>query len=592
MVRTPASPLIKAYSYVRMSTDAQLKGDSLRRQLDKSRLYAAQNKLVLVEDTELKDIGVSAFKGANAESGALGTFLEAVRAGKIERGSYLLVESLDRISRQPPMIALRLFMELMSNGIVLVTLSDSQVYTDQTTDLQQLIISIVVMSRAHEESATKSQRVTAAWNNKRAQIHNAKLTTRGPAWLQFNSKKKEFDVDKKRAAVIRRIFDDTVAGMGGYTIARRLNAEGVETFGGSRAWQMSSVNKIVTSPAVIGEFQLHKAVDGRRVKDGEPIKNYFPAVVSEEQFYSAQAARLTRRTNGGGRKGKFVTNLFAKIAECAYCGGRMMFEDKGKGPKGGAYLTCMSLKSGLPCISQRWRYRDFETSFLAFVEELDLGSLFPAEEEMSKRSELESRVNSLTGRRMMAEQEREAAYELISKGVSVEFVSQKLRVCENTIVDLSAALDEARNEVALNASTANRYYEEKEMLQQLINRVRNNEGADAFKDRALIAARLKVLIKELKVSSVGYRQVGDQIQKALDEEDLEPEVREDFENLLEFHSMPESMMPYFDVRFHNNITRTVFPDPNDPLRYRQQVVGDDDEAEMIYPSGKRARLPS
>lgn len=584
--------MAKAYSYIRMSTDAQLKGDSLRRQLEKSRLYAAENALLLVDDTELRDIGVSAFKGANAESGALGSFLQAVRTGKIERGSYLLVESLDRISRQPPMIALSLFVELMNSGIVLVTLSDNQVYTDKTNDLQQLIISIVVMSRAHEESATKSQRVTAAWNNKRSRINEAKLTTRGPAWLKISADKKTFEIIQERAAVIRRIFDDAIAGIGAYTIARRLNADGVPTFGGSRVWQMGSVSKIITNPSVIGEFQLHKAVEGRRIKDGEPIKRYFPSVIADEVYYSAQASRLSRRTHGGGRRGKFVANLFAKIAKCAYCGGTMMFEDKGKGPKGSTYLTCMSLKSGIPCISARWRYGDFETSFLAFVEELDLGSLFPAEAASKKRAELDGQLTSLTGKLLLAEQERASAYELLKRSVSVDFVAEKLTACEAQISELKAAIENVRGELALNINESSKYYTEEKQLQELINRVRNKEGDDAYKDRALVAARLKLLIKELKVFSVGYKQVGENIKQALADGAIEPHLRDEFEELLTFHQMPESTMPHFEVLFQSDVTRAVFPDPDNPLRFRMQSLGNDAESEMIYPTGRRERIPT
>jgi DNA invertase Pin-like site-specific DNA recombinase len=82
-----------------MSTDAQLKGDSHRRQLETSDKYIADNGLELIE--RLSDLGVSAFRGANVEYGALGRFLQAVREGKVEVGSYLIVEALDRISRQP-----------------------------------------------------------------------------------------------------------------------------------------------------------------------------------------------------------------------------------------------------------------------------------------------------------------------------------------------------------------------------------------------------------------------------------------------------------------------------------------------------------
>lgn len=64
----------KAYSYIRMSTDNQLKGDSLRRQLEASENYAKINRLELVDNIDgipLKDIGVSAFKGKNTQKGVL-----------------------------------------------------------------------------------------------------------------------------------------------------------------------------------------------------------------------------------------------------------------------------------------------------------------------------------------------------------------------------------------------------------------------------------------------------------------------------------------------------------------------------------------
>jgi DNA invertase Pin-like site-specific DNA recombinase len=119
--------MAKAYSYVRISTDAQLKGDGVRRQLDRSREYAAAHGLDLDENSP-RDIGVSAYRGANVSSGNLGTFLDAVRVGKVERGSYLLVESLDRLSREQPLKSFSLFSDLISSGIIVVTLIDERVY--------------------------------------------------------------------------------------------------------------------------------------------------------------------------------------------------------------------------------------------------------------------------------------------------------------------------------------------------------------------------------------------------------------------------------------------------------------------------------
>ena len=145
----------QAYSYLRMSTDTQLRGDSRRRQLEASRAYAAANDLELVEGAELEDIGVSAFRGANVRDGALGQFLRAVKEGVVKPGSFLIVESLDRLSREQVLTAQSLFLSIIQAGINLVTLTDNRVYRAGETELADLIVSLVIMSRAHEESQTK-----------------------------------------------------------------------------------------------------------------------------------------------------------------------------------------------------------------------------------------------------------------------------------------------------------------------------------------------------------------------------------------------------------------------------------------------------
>ena len=88
----------KAFSYSRFSSPEQRKGDSLRRQVEASRKFAQAHGLEL--DEGLSDIGISAYRGANRYKGALARFLQLVREGKVPKGSFLLVESLDRLSRE------------------------------------------------------------------------------------------------------------------------------------------------------------------------------------------------------------------------------------------------------------------------------------------------------------------------------------------------------------------------------------------------------------------------------------------------------------------------------------------------------------
>jgi len=49
----------------------------------------------------MRDLGVSAWSGASMEAdAALGEFLKAAQEGRVPRKSYLILEKLDRLSRQ------------------------------------------------------------------------------------------------------------------------------------------------------------------------------------------------------------------------------------------------------------------------------------------------------------------------------------------------------------------------------------------------------------------------------------------------------------------------------------------------------------
>lgn len=89
-----------AYSYVRFSSDRQKHGQSLSRQTKLSADWCAANGAVLDTELNLHDLGVSAFRGKNLNEGALGAFVKAVDEGRVPKGSYLLIESFDRLSRQ------------------------------------------------------------------------------------------------------------------------------------------------------------------------------------------------------------------------------------------------------------------------------------------------------------------------------------------------------------------------------------------------------------------------------------------------------------------------------------------------------------
>src|SRR5664279_1857739 len=158
------------YSYARFSRAEQSQGDSLRRQLERTRNFAAELGVTL--DETLTDLGVSAYRGKNRIEGALGEFHRRVQSGQIERGSYLFIESLDRMSREEVIVALQPFLTLIEAGIIIATVADRQTYSRETIKKNPMILlgSLLVMVRANEESEIKSQRLSAVWAWKRKRI--------------------------------------------------------------------------------------------------------------------------------------------------------------------------------------------------------------------------------------------------------------------------------------------------------------------------------------------------------------------------------------------------------------------------------------
>ncbi|MGJ7043588.1 DNA invertase Pin-like site-specific DNA recombinase [Shinella sp. BE166] len=272
---------IRAYSYVRMSTRKQLRGDSLRRQLERSKVFADEHSLLL--DDSLRDIGISAWKGRNFKTGALGRFLAMVESGQIPKGSYLLIESLDRLSREAVPDALMLFMAIINAGIVIVTLGeDRQIYSRDRLngDWTKLIIGLAVMSRGHEESQTKSERISAVAKRKREDAREGKgqITSITPAWIdarRIDAKRYEFTLNH-HAGTVRAIYEMATRGLGATVIARKLNADGIPAFKSKDGWYQSVIKALLRRHDVIGLFQPHRMQDGKRVPDGDPIANYFP----------------------------------------------------------------------------------------------------------------------------------------------------------------------------------------------------------------------------------------------------------------------------------------------------------------------------
>ncbi len=328
----------KLYSYIRWSSDRQAKGTSLERQTAKAREFALLHDLEMVE---LLDAGLSGYRGKNSTEGALGGFIQAVESGVIPNNSYLFVENLDRLSRQDILTANKLFSHLLELGLTVVTGMDGKIYTRRsvTANPTDLMLSILLFSRANEESQTKSKRVKA---NAAALVkrHNSGLPTTIKSagshvwWVDasgnHNESVKPHPVYWHAA---RQIIDLYLAGYNTHKICDylderyppppvKLNKSSVVT--GDRRWSYQSIRRMKTSEALIGRRRL--VLDKTTTPPTTAtLEGYYPALCTQSEY--ARLVDLTENNRiSTGKKKKRITLLSGLgIARCGHCGGAMTF---------------------------------------------------------------------------------------------------------------------------------------------------------------------------------------------------------------------------------------------------------------------------
>lgn len=333
-----------AYSYKRFSSDAQEGNDSIRRQTAAATKFIEDHpELELVLDTTLSltDAGVSAYKGKNLKQGALGVFMDAVRDDLIKPGSWLLLESLDRFTRQSVNIAANELLSLINRGIVVVTLHNQTIYREEdfsgTEGLVNLLGALIAMQGHHAEQVTKGKRVAAAWKNNYSKAAAGHVVTKiVPFWLEVNSERTGFNVLEDKASIVREIYQRRAAGEGKTKIANDLTARGVPTSKGrSSIWHPSAVAKLLASDTPAGVLVN---------KYGERFDGYYPVVVDPALFQVVRGLRQQHPSIGKSTKAHVLTGLVKHD-----CGTTMRRINKGS-KSSGIRLQCPKCLNALPFV--------------------------------------------------------------------------------------------------------------------------------------------------------------------------------------------------------------------------------------------------
>ena len=499
--------MARLISYLRMSTTEQLKGFSLERQRKLIADFALRYGLSLDESHAIEDIGRSSFSD-DAEQKQLARFFLDLEAGKFSPGDVFALENIDRLTRRGPIDAILKINTILSKGLKLAIIStNEQKIIEDINDAYTIITLSIDATRSHGESKNKSNKGLKNWAFKRelAASHGVAMTAQAPAWLdtetfdvfdeeiQKNRKRRRYVLNPDKAETVRLIFELFQNGNGSLKIKNILNERKIPTFKGAEYWEPSIISKILRNPATHGFYQPQKQGTGKRdlIPAGDPIHDYFPAIVSRETFEQCQ--RITEaNTTRKGRKGKLFTNLFTGLLKCSDCGGPVHLLNPGidkraKVPKSVNYIVCKKGKFTRECILKRLRYDDFEAAMLRAIQEINLADVLnennPLEQLIKQIRAIETKIEK---NKNLLENFRQSFRE---SGNLPSFMIEEANNAENE----NKALEIERTELQAQTSQLNVYNAN---IDNALEELKNN---GTYETRAKINLVLHEIIKTIKI---------------------------------------------------------------------------------------------
>lgn len=304
------------------------------------------------------------------------------KLGKIDR---IITKSVSRFARntQELLVALR---SLKERGV-------SIYFEEQGIDSDKMNMEILVTfpgMAAQQESVTLSENMRWSYQKR---MESGEFNCCAPAY-GYDLVGGQLVVKEDEAAVIRRIFDLYLQGIGKQNIANILNAEGVPRRYAQEKWYHTTVNYVINNEHYMGDALLQKkfttdTLPFRKKKNrGEKpqyyVENSNPPIVSKETYMAAQELQKSRHTSHKCEGGYPLTGIL-RCPECGRSFRRLLLNDT-------AYWLCSGKAAGATdCKSRRVRENAVYDTFCLMVDKLSshrqdlLGTLIHQLEMMQNR---------------------------------------------------------------------------------------------------------------------------------------------------------------------------------------------------------------
>ena len=443
----------KCFIYHRVSSEQQLSGgrSGIVRQAENLNLYVERIRLLeTMDDPEaviLCDQGVSAFKGLNISEGEMGRWIEQVQSGMWDN-SHLVLESIDRFSRQNPFTVVAYISQLVNHNITIHDVSLNLLINRSNSAM----LPIVTMSaqRAYEESKIKSDRIRDGWKRKReaAFNHGTIVTNKRPQWIEIIDDKY---VLNDKVHIVKEVFRLCNEGIGTPTIAKILNAKGDNwLFESGRLWRGESVHKLLKNKRVTGSIFISEIIrDYNSTSNPVDQKRYemnvYPIVISLEEFNIVQHLLRSRRgrvtTNKDTDELK-KSNIFNSICRCGNCGEAMYHnvvkshrnsKKNGKFTEEYRYIRCLGERDNL-CDNKALRYEVVEQFVLEYLKGMDFSRILKPN---NHKSEIDVLRLNIDEEKKHIREYRQGIEKLKSMGKKIPFdVLVELETSQQRLEDL------------------------------------------------------------------------------------------------------------------------------------------------------------
>ncbi|EBF2934968.1 hypothetical protein FHH00_05085 [Salmonella enterica] len=435
-----------AYAYIRMSTTEQAKGDSERRQLGLMERFLSENNAELVEPVFLDRL--SSFTGKNLKKGAIKDFLERVKQGQIPKGSVLVIESFDRISRQGGYIAHSVILDIIKNGVDIATLSPYKKYSINSE--HQFIEGIEIQTllyRAHEESKTKSDRITRQHQARREKAKDKNVVYGSlPFWLVRTADWIEF---KEPEASDVKTCLSLLKTYGMYTATAKIN----EQRKSSKIFSKETVSHLLNRSAVCGDLQTHRIEydeAGNKIRvPGEVIHDYYPALISRSEFEELRAEIQSRRTTKSTGRVSGFKNIFRNVMTCSYCFAPMRLSHMKWKNGEKKYLVCTKSETN-QCIQSGRLWYDYGDVERVFFNEVNLSIL---KKSLTQKTKIDdSEIEKLRSNFLKSEEQKANILKAIETGTVSKTLVNRLEELEKDSDEIQKRIDELKAENALKRS--------------------------------------------------------------------------------------------------------------------------------------------